>query len=117
LAVGIRSTWTHARAGNFHLDPIVDPLALDVGHSATLDPSDHHAGLRVIKLRTVFVGADLGEQFGVSPGTIGCAVTRPATWRASKEFVTFVAAFPFRFRLHRWRQEGNGKRRLRSVED
>jgi hypothetical protein len=42
----------HARAGNLHLDPVVDALALDVsGHLTTLDATDHHAGLGVVELR------------------------------------------------------------------
>jgi len=55
----------HARAGDLHLDPVVDPFAPDVGHGAPLDAANHHAGLGIIEDRAVFVGADLGEQLRV----------------------------------------------------
>jgi hypothetical protein len=60
----------HARARDLHLDPVIDPFALDVHHGAPLDAADHHPGLGIIELRAVFVGANVfqyrsGEQFRV----------------------------------------------------
>ena len=51
----------HARAGDFHFDPVVDAFALDVGHGAPFDAADHHAGLGIIEGGAVLVRADLGE--------------------------------------------------------
>jgi hypothetical protein len=43
-----------------------DTFALDVGHGAPLNAADHHAGLGLIELGTVFVRADFGEQLCVN---------------------------------------------------
>ena len=57
---------TDRRAGNLHLDPVVYSLALAVGHRAPLDADDHHAGLGIVELGAVLVGAHLGEQLGAN---------------------------------------------------